>query len=67
VITTTKNPLKTSKNPLETTAKKELKMNNKISMDFIMEEVYDSVKMKLVQCASTKYLWDNLQYIYARK
>jgi hypothetical protein len=57
----------TTKKPLKTATKKELKRNNKITMDFIMEGLPDSVKNKVGQCASTKELWDNLQDIYARK
>jgi hypothetical protein len=37
----------TTKNPLKTASKKELKRNNKIVMDFIMEGLPDSVKNKV--------------------
>jgi phage protein D len=56
-----------TKKPRKTVAKKELKMNNKTTMDFIMKGLPDIVKTKLVQCASAKQLWDNLQYLYVRK
>ena len=57
----------TTKKPLKTTTNKELKRNNKIEMDFIIELLHDSVKTKVEQYASTKELWDNLQYIYVRQ
>jgi hypothetical protein len=41
---------KKSKSP----AKKELKGNNKIAMDFILEGLSDPVKFKVGQCSSTK-------------
>jgi hypothetical protein len=48
----------------KTTAKKELKKNNKIEMDFIMEGLPDSVKDKVGKCLSTKELWDKLHNLY---
>jgi hypothetical protein len=43
----------TSKKP-KTAAKKELKRNNKIEMDFILEGLPDLVKYKVGQCSSSK-------------
>jgi hypothetical protein len=48
-----------------TATKKELKQNNKITMDFILEGIYDSVKDKVGKCSSTKELWDKLPNIYS--
>jgi hypothetical protein len=49
----------------KTATKKELKQNNKIAMDFILEGLYDSVKDKVGKCSSTKELWDKLHNIYS--
>jgi hypothetical protein len=48
----------------KTATKKELKRNNKIAMDFIMEGLCDSTKEKVGKCSSTKELWDKLHDIY---
>ena len=48
-----------------TAAKKELKKNNKIAMDFIFEGLYDSVQDKVGKCSSTKEIWDKLHNIYS--
>jgi len=45
--------------------KKELKKNNKISMDFIMEWLPDSVKDKVGKCSWAKELRDILHDIYS--
>jgi hypothetical protein len=45
-------------------AKKELKKNNKIAMDFILEGLPDSVKEKVGKCLSAKELWDTLHDLY---
>jgi hypothetical protein len=42
-----------TKNP-KTTCKKELKRNNKITMDFIWEGLPDLVREKVGKCSSTK-------------
>jgi hypothetical protein len=52
-----------SKKP-NTAAKKELKKNNKIAMDFIMEGLPDSVKEKVGKSSSAKEIWDKLHNIY---
>jgi hypothetical protein len=52
-----------SKKP-KTTTKKELKRNNKMAMDFILEGLPDSVKEKVGKCSSTKELWDKLHNLY---
>jgi hypothetical protein len=44
----------TTKKPPKTAAKKELKRNNKIAMDFILEGLHDSVKDKVGKCSSAK-------------
>jgi hypothetical protein len=49
---------------LKTAAKKELKRNNKIAMDFILEGLPNSVKDKVGQCSSSKELWDKLHNLY---
>jgi hypothetical protein len=51
-----------SKN-LKTIAKKDLKRNNKISMDFILEGWCYSVKDKVGQFSLAKELWDKLHNI----
>jgi len=53
-----------SNKPMNTVAKKEFKRNNKISMDFILDELPDSVKVKVVQCSSTKEIWGKLHNVY---
>ena len=53
--------------PLKTASKKEFKTSNEIEMYFIMEGVPNLVKTKVGQCASTKEIWDNLKYLYARQ
>jgi hypothetical protein len=55
-----------SKKP-KTAAQKEAKRNNKLAIDTILDGLTDSVKSKVGSCASTKYLWDKLQEIYARE
>jgi hypothetical protein len=57
----------TSKKPLKTAAKKELKRNNKIAMDAILDGLPDSVKVKVGQCSSAKELWDKLHNIYFKE
>jgi hypothetical protein len=44
--------------------KKELKINKKIAMDFILEGLPDSVKEKVGKCSSSKELWEKIQNIY---
>jgi hypothetical protein len=46
-------------------AKKELKKNNKISMDFISEGLPNPVREKVGKCSSTKELWGKLHDIYS--
>ena len=48
-----------------TEAKKELKKNNEISMDFIWEGLPNLVREKVGKCSSTKELWDKLHDIYS--
>jgi hypothetical protein len=55
-----------SKKP-KTAAQKEAKRNNKLAIDTILDGLTDSVKSKVGSCASTKYLWDKLQELYARE
>jgi hypothetical protein len=54
-----------TKKPPKTATKKELKKNNKIAMDFILEGLPDSVKDKVGKCSSAKELWDKLHNIYS--
>jgi hypothetical protein len=49
----------------KTVARKELKKNNKIEMDFIWEGLPKSVREKVGKCSSSKELWDNLHDIYS--
>jgi hypothetical protein len=49
----------------KTTAKKGLKQNKKIAMDFIFEGLYDSIKDKVGKCSPAKELWDKLHNIYS--
>jgi hypothetical protein len=46
-------------------AKKELKKNNKISMDFIWEGLPNPVKEKVGKCSSVKEILDKLDDIYS--
>jgi hypothetical protein len=57
----------TSKKPLKTATKKELKRNNKIAMDAILDGLPDSVKVKVGQCSSTKEIWDKLHNLYYKE
>jgi len=52
---------------MKTTAKKELRRNNKIAMDSIMDTLSDSIKFKVGQCPSAKELWDKLHNIYFKE
>jgi hypothetical protein len=49
----------------KTATKKELKKNNKITMDFIWEGLPNLVREKVSKCSSTKELWDKLHDIYS--
>jgi hypothetical protein len=51
----------------KTVAQKEAKRNNKLAIDTILDGLTDSVKFKVGSYASTKYLWDKLQELYARE
>jgi acetone carboxylase gamma subunit len=51
----------------KTAAQKEAKRNNKLAIDTILDGLTNSVKSKVGSCASTKYLWDKLQELYARE
>jgi hypothetical protein len=55
-----------SKKPSKTVTKKELKRNNKIAMDFILEGLSDSVKEKVRQCSLAKEIWDKLHNLYSK-
>jgi hypothetical protein len=57
----------TATNKLKTATKKKLKRNNKIVMDFILEELPDSIKEKVGKCSLAKDLWEKLQNIYSKK
>jgi putative N-acetylmannosamine-6-phosphate epimerase len=57
----------TTKRPSKTASKKELKRNNKITMDFILEGLCDSVKVKVGQCSSTKEIWDKIHNIHFKE
>jgi hypothetical protein len=50
-----------------TTAQKEEKRNNKLAIYTILDGLTDSVKSKVGSCASSKYIWDKLQDLYARE
>jgi hypothetical protein len=49
----------------KTAAKKEMKKNNKIAMDFILEGLPNLVREKVGKCSSSKELWDKLHDIYS--
>jgi hypothetical protein len=51
----------------DTAVEKELKRNNKIEMDLIMEGLLDLVKFKVGKCSSTRELWDKLQNFYSKE
>jgi hypothetical protein len=57
----------TSPKKPKTTTKKELKRNNKMEMDFILEGLCDSVKDRVGQCSSAKELWDTLHNLYSKE
>jgi hypothetical protein len=46
-------------------AKKELKKNNKIAMDFIWEGLPNPVREKVGKCSLSNEIWDNLHDIYS--
>ena len=48
-----------------TAAKKELRKNKKIAMDFIWEGLPNPVREKVGKCSSAKKLWDKLHDIYS--
>jgi len=48
----------------EIAAKKELKRNKKIAMDYTLEGLTDLVKEKVGKCLSTKEVWDKLHDLY---
>jgi hypothetical protein len=49
----------------KTAAKKELKKNNKIAMDFIWEGLPNPVREKVGKCSSAKEIWDKLHNVYS--
>jgi hypothetical protein len=49
----------------KTVAKKELRKNKKIEMDFIWEGLPNPVREKVGKCSSTKEIWDKLHEIYS--
>jgi len=49
----------------KTVAKKILKKNNKIAMEFIWEGLPNLVRENVGKCSSTKELWDKLHDIYS--
>jgi hypothetical protein len=49
----------------KTATKKELRKNNKITMDFIWEGLPNLVREKVGKCSSAKELWDKLHDIYS--
>jgi hypothetical protein len=51
----------------KTTAQKEAKRNNKLAIDTILDGLTDSMKSKVGSCASSKEIWDKLQYLYVRE
>jgi hypothetical protein len=52
---------------LKSATKKELKRNNKIEMDGILDALPDSVKFKVGQCSSAKEIWDKLHNLYSKE
>ena len=48
----------------KTAAKKELRKNKKIAMDFIQEGLPNPVREKVGKCSLAKELWDKLHDIY---
>jgi hypothetical protein len=53
-----------SKIPPKSAAKKELRRNNKLAMDSILEGLPESMKRKSGKCTSAKELWDKLKELY---
>jgi hypothetical protein len=49
----------------KTSAKKELKKNHKIAMDFIWEGLPNPVREKFGKCSPAKEIWDKLHEIYS--
>jgi hypothetical protein len=54
-----------SSNRAKTATKKELRKNNKITMDFIWEGLPNPVREKVGKCSLAKELWDKLHDIYS--
>jgi tRNA(His) 5'-end guanylyltransferase len=51
----------------KTATQKEAKRNNKLTIDTILDGLKDLVKSQVGSCASSKYIWDKLQDLYARE
>ena len=54
----------TKKRPSKFATKKELKNNNTMTMDAILDGLSYYVKIKLVKCTTTKEIWDKLYNLY---
>jgi hypothetical protein len=53
--------------PMNNVSKKELKKNNKITMDYILDGFPNSVKVKVGKCSSSKEIWDKLHNLYHKE
>ena len=51
----------------KTAAQKEAKRNNKLARDTILDGLTDLVKSKVGPCASSKEIWDKIQYFCVRQ
>ena len=56
-----------SKKTTKNASKKELRKNNAMAMDTILDGLHDPVKVKIGQCTSAKELWDILQENYKKE
>ena len=54
-----------SKKPMKIATNEELKRNNKITMDTIMDGLPDLVQVKVGQCSSNKEIWDKIHNLYS--
>ena len=51
----------------KTASQKEAKRKKKLTIDTILDGLIDSVKSKVVSCASSKEIWYKLQDLYVRE
>jgi len=57
----------TTSKKMNTASKKELKRNNTIEIDTVLDKLYDLVKDKVGHCALAKELWYKLHNFYFKE